>query len=75
MNLYIPFPYSKGLYNKHRLCTFKHKFVTTLCTFKHFLPQKGKVQNKTLPEAQQAQVIESLTNSVNNSVDAAVDQC
>ena len=47
MNLYIPFPYSKGLHNKHRLCTFKHKFVhtpytfkykfvSTLCTFNHF---------------------------------------
>ena len=47
MNLYIPFPYSKGLHNKHGLCTFKHTFVHTpctikqefehtLCTFKHF---------------------------------------
>merc|ERR1712242_433017 len=35
-NLYIPFPYSKGLQDKHGLCTFKHKFVHTLCTFKHF---------------------------------------
>ena len=39
---------SKGLHDKHGLCTFKHKFVHTpctfkqkfvhtLCTFKHFL--------------------------------------
>ena len=34
MNLYIPFPYSKGLHNKHGLCTFKHKFVHTPCMFK-----------------------------------------
>ena len=33
-NLYIPFPYSKGLQDKHGLCTFKHKFVHTPCTFK-----------------------------------------
>ena len=39
MNLYIPFPYSKGLYDKHRLCTFKQKFVHTLSTFKHFLQE------------------------------------
>ena len=32
--MYIPFPYSKGLHNKHGLCTFKHKFVHTPCTFK-----------------------------------------
>ena len=34
MNLYIPFPYSKGPHNKHGLCTFKRKFVHTPCTFK-----------------------------------------
>ena len=33
-NLYIPFPYSKGLQDKQGLCTFKHKFVHTPCTFK-----------------------------------------
>ena len=48
-----------------------YEILRWICCF----PQKGKVQNKTLPEAQQTQVIESLTNSVNNSVDAAVDQC
>ena len=34
--VHIFFLYSKGLYNKHGLCTFKQKFVNTLCTFKHF---------------------------------------
>ena len=27
--MYISFPYSKGLHNKHGLCTFKHNFVHT----------------------------------------------
>ena len=52
-NLYIPFPYSKGLQDKHGLCTFKHKFVHTPCTFKqkfvHTLCTFKHFQKKILP--------------------------